>query len=98
MDVMDLLPLLEPEVELEESHRYAIHDQLRMNLDVLGWFKVDISEYEKKLEEFPELSKFGKPIFPKDFQHPKLLKNEVTKVYLPQKYLNFVPEGMKTFL
>lgn len=49
MDVTDLLTLLDPDFEIEDEQRYNIYDQLRTDLDVLCWFKIDIDGYEEQL-------------------------------------------------
>ncbi|KAL5966702.1 hypothetical protein TSMEX_005569 [Taenia solium] len=59
VDVTDLLTLLDPDFEIEDEQRYNIYDQLRTNLDVLCWFKIDIDGYEEQLREYPELMQFG---------------------------------------
>ncbi|CDI97928.2 conserved hypothetical protein [Echinococcus multilocularis] len=75
VEVTDLYTLLDPDFEIEDEQRFNIYDQLRTNLDVLCWFKLDVKEYEKQLQEYPELMQFGGTLFPGDFEHPILLKN-----------------------
>ncbi|KAL5106610.1 hypothetical protein TcWFU_001824 [Taenia crassiceps] len=94
IDVTDLLTLLDPEFEIEDEQRYSIYDQLRTNLDVLCWFKLNIDEYEEQLREYPELMQFGGTLFPRKFEHPILLKNTETKLSLPQSYLHYIPQSL----
>lgn len=44
------MALVDPELNIEEEQRFIIYDQLRTSLDVLTWFKLDISEYEMRLK------------------------------------------------
>ena len=50
IEVIDLMTLLDPELEMDDENRTSIYDQLRTNLDVLRWFKLDISDYEEQLQ------------------------------------------------
>ncbi|VDK36183.1 unnamed protein product [Taenia asiatica] len=55
VDVTDLLTLLDPDFEIEDEQRYNIYDQLRTNLDVLCWFKIDIDGYEEQLRSLTKV-------------------------------------------
>uniref|UniRef100_A0A915EXI7 Uncharacterized protein n=1 Tax=Echinococcus canadensis TaxID=519352 RepID=A0A915EXI7_9CEST len=55
VEVTDLYTLLDPDFEIEDEQRFNIYDQVRTNLDVLCWFKLNVEEYEKQLQS---LTKF----------------------------------------
>ena len=43
------MTLLDPDLEIEDEQRYTIYDQLRTNLDVLAWFKIDDMGFQEQL-------------------------------------------------
>ncbi len=49
-DIIDLYTLLDPDLVLEDDQRHEIFTQLRMNIEVLDWFEIDTSEFERQLE------------------------------------------------
>ncbi len=52
-DIIDLYTLLDPDLVLEDDQRHEIFTQLRMNIEVLDWFEIDTSEFERQLEVGP---------------------------------------------